>query len=216
MNPRAKAKARDLLVASPVACWFGLVAFASLREVILASDWATNGVERSVQLANGVFALVLIVLFVSRPAPIARSPGWKAITAGVAGGLAPMAIIFLPRGAPGHAVTLASNVVILVATLASVWIVLWLGRSFSILPQARKLVTGGPYRFVRHPLYLAEFVALFGLAWQFALPWSLLLWCAAAAAQFPRMHFEERILAETFPEYDAYAARTARLAPGIY
>ena len=93
---------------------------------------------------------------------------------------------------------------------------LWLGRSLSILPQARKLVTGGPYRFVRHPLYLAEFVALFGLAWQFALPWSLLLWCLAAAAQFPRMYFEEQVLSETFPEYRSYAAQTARLLPGVY
>lgn len=216
MSPNAKAKARDLLLASPVACWFGLVAFFSLREVFLASDWATSAVERSVQLANGVFAVILIVLFVSRPAPVARSPGWKAIAAGVAGGLAPMTIIFLPRGAPGHSVMLASNVVILAATIASVGIVLWLGRSFSILPQARKLVTSGPYRFVRHPLYLAEFVALFGLAWQFALPWSILLWCIAAAAQLPRIIFEEEILSSTFPEYATYARRTSRLLPGIY
>lgn len=216
MSPGAKAKAWDLLAAFPVACWFGLVAFASLREVALATDLATAPIERAVQFANGVFALILIGLFITRPAPIARPPGWQGIVAGVIGGLAPMTIIFLPRAAVGHGVTLASNGVILAATLASLWTVLWLGRSFSILPQARKLVTGGPYRFVRHPLYLAEFVALFGLAWQFALPWSLLLWCAAAAAQFPRMHFEERILTETFPDYGPYAARTARLLPGVY
>lgn len=168
------------------------------------------------QLANGIFALILIALFVARPAPIARPAGWRAVAAGVVGGLAPMSIIFLPRGATLPSVTLASNAIILLSTLVSIWIVLWLGRSFSILPQARALVTGDPYRFVRHPLYLAEFVALFGLAWQFALPWSLLLWAVAAAAQFPRMHFEERILTETFPNYAAYAARTPRLLPGVY
>jgi len=216
MSPGARAKAWDLLAAFPVACWFGLVAFASLREVVLATDWTTAPVERAVQLANGLFALILIGLFVFRPAPVARLPGWRAVAAGVAGGLAPMSIIFLPRGAPSHAVLLASNAVILIATLASIWIVIWLGRAFSILPQARRLVTGGPYRFVRHPLYFAEFVALLGLAWQFALPWSLLLWCAAAAAQFPRIYFEERILSATFPDYVSYAKRTARLLPGLY
>ena len=216
MSTRANAKAWDLLAAFPVSCWFSLVAFASLREVALATDWSTAPIQRSVQFANGLFALILIGLFITRPAPIARPPGWVAIAAGVIGGLAPMTIIFLPRAAMDQGVTLASNGIILVGTLASLWTVLWLGRSFSILPQARKLVTGGPYRFVRHPLYLAEFVALFGLAWQFALPWSLLLWCVAAAAQFPRMHFEERVLRETFPDYAPYAARTARLLPGVY
>ncbi len=213
MRSGAGAKAWDLLAAFPVACWFGLVAFASLREVLHADAWAEAPVERAVQLANGIFALILIALFVSRPAPVARPAGWRAAAAGLIGGVAPMAIIFLPRGAIPPSVAQASNALILLATLASIWIVLALGRSFSILPQARALVTGGPYRFVRHPLYLAEFVALFALAWQFALPWSLLLWVVAAAAQFPRMHFEEQILSEAFPDYRDYAARTPRLLP---
>lgn len=216
MSAAVKAKARDLLTASPVLCWFGLVAFASLREVILANDWQSAPIERLVQLSNGTFALILVGLFILRPAPLARSPGWRALAAGVVGGLAPMAIIFLPPAGLGRPAALVSNCIVLIGTLASVWIALWLGRSFSILPQARRLVTRGPYRYVRHPLYVAEFLALFGLVWQFALPWSLLLWCVAAAAQFPRMHFEERVLAETFPDYARYAARTARLLPGIY
>ena len=216
MSPVAKAKARDLLAALPVACWFSFVAFVSLRQAALASDWSTAPVERAVQLANGLFALVLVCFIVVRPAPTARPAKWRAIAAGVVGGLAPMTIVLLPASALSHSARLASNGLILVATVASLWIVLWLGRSFSILPQARRLVTGGPYRFVRHPLYLAEFVALFGLAWQFALPWSLLLWAAAAAAQFPRMHHEEKILAATFPTYAAYASRTPRLLPGVY
>lgn len=216
MTPAAKAKAWDLLAALPLLCWFALVAFACFRDVFIARDWASAAVERSVQLANGIFALTLVVLILTRPAAIARPPGWRSITAGIAGGLAPMTIVFLPRGASSPALALISNGVMLIGTLASVWIVVWLGRAFSILPQARRLVTGGPYALVRHPLYLAEFIVLFGLALQFALPWSLLLWVVALAAQFPRMHFEERILAETFPDYGAYAARTARLLPGIY
>lgn len=56
---------------------------------------------------------------------------------------------------------------------------------------------------------------LFGLALQFALPWSVLAWCVAAVAQIARMHFEEKFLASTFPEYATYALRTARLIPGV-
>ena len=127
-----------------------------------------------------------------------------------------MAMMLLPRAALRPEAALASNLVVLVATLGSIWAVVWLGRSFSILPQARALVTSGPYRFVRHPLYLTEFVAIFGLAWQFALPWSLLIWATAAAAQFPRMYYEEQVLSATLPDYADYAAKTARLVPGLY
>jgi len=44
-----------------------------------------------------------------------------------------------------------------------VYAVLHLGKSFSIMPQARRLVIGGPYRFVRHPLYFAEELAVIGV-----------------------------------------------------
>jgi protein-S-isoprenylcysteine O-methyltransferase Ste14 len=77
-------------------------------------------------------------------------------------------------------------------------------------------VTAGPYRVVRHPLYLAELVATCGIMLQFRQPWSALVTLAVVAAQFPRMHFEEEILGETFPAYRAYKAKTARLIPGVY
>ena len=49
-----------------------------------------------------------------------------------------------------------------------------LGRSISILP-ARRLVTSGPMPFVRHPLYLAEIVALAGVALEYWSVWALSL-----------------------------------------
>ena len=50
----------------------------------------------------------------------------------------------------------------LVAVLACLWLlasVLALGRCFGVLPEARGLVTRGPYRTVRHPVYLGEIAA---------------------------------------------------------
>jgi hypothetical protein len=83
-------------------------------------------------------------------------------------------------------------------------------------PQARKLVVGGPYRLVRHPLYVAEEIALIGFLMQYA-------WYAAVAFlilhmgfQIRRMMYEESLLRAVFPDYDAYARRTARLIPGIW
>jgi len=78
------------------------------------------------------------------------------------------------------------------------------------------LVVSGPYAFVRHPLYLGEFVILFGIALQHLMPWSLLLLGVQSVFQFERMKNEERVLARAFPNYAGYIARTARLLPGVY
>jgi protein-S-isoprenylcysteine O-methyltransferase Ste14 len=91
-----------------------------------------------------------------------------------------------------------------------------LGRAFSILPQARQFVSSGPYRFVRHPLYLAEQIATWGLMLQFEQPWAVLIALGSLALQFPRMRFEEEILQQVFPDYALYAARTRKIVPGIY
>ena len=92
----------------------------------------------------------------------------------------------------------------------------YLGRSFSILPEGRELVTGGPYRFIRHPLYLAEAFATIGAMIHFLSPAAVALVAAQFLLQFARMHYEEKVLRETFPDYVKYSRRTARLIPGIY
>jgi protein-S-isoprenylcysteine O-methyltransferase Ste14 len=96
------------------------------------------------------------------------------------------------------------------------FLVLWrLGKSFSIMPEARKLVTGGPYVWARHPLYAVEMITVSGTAVQFQAPWSWLVALAVVALLWIRSHYEEQVLAENFPEYDAYRARTKRFIPGV-
>ena len=88
-----------------------------------------------------------------------------------------------------------------------------LGRSFSVLPEARRLVTHGPYRYVRHPVYLGELTAFAGLVVASATPRNVLCAAVFALAQATRMRLEEKALASAFPEYADYAARTGRLLP---
>jgi protein-S-isoprenylcysteine O-methyltransferase Ste14 len=85
-----------------------------------------------------------------------------------------------------------------------------------MMAEARRLVTSGPYRLVRHPLYLAEELAVVGIFVQSLSLWTALILAVQIAFQLRRMHNEEAILAESFPEYAAYRQRTARLLPGIY
>jgi protein-S-isoprenylcysteine O-methyltransferase Ste14 len=134
----------------------------------------------------------------------------------VVGANATFAFLALPRVAlPLWAEALSVRLVLL-GTLGSICAAVNLGRAFSILPQARQFVTSGTYRLVRHPLYLAEQVATWGLMLQFVQPWSALIAIFSLAAQFPRMHYEETVLRRASPAYEYYALKTDRLIPGVY
>ena len=111
---------------------------------------------------------------------------------------------------------IAATLLTLIGSAASVFVLTQLGRSFSVMAEARRLVTSGVYRFVRHPLYLAEELAVIGIFMQFASVWTALLFAMQIAFQLRRMHNEEAVLSEIFPEYATYKANTARLIPGIY
>ncbi len=111
------------------------------------------------------------------------------------------------------------NALLFCAGLIGAWAVSTMHFRFSVLPEVRanqRLYTGGPYRFVRHPMYTAVLLAT--LAWVLNRPdvISFLAWFALGIDLRVKMGSEERWLAERFPEYAAYAARTRRLIPWIY
>jgi protein-S-isoprenylcysteine O-methyltransferase Ste14 len=104
----------------------------------------------------------------------------------------------------------------LIAVVACAWLlvsVLALGRCFGVLPEVRGLVTEGPYRFVRHPVYLGELGACAGLVVAAPSLWNLGVAAVFVGAQAVRMRLEELALAEEFPEYAGYAAETPRIVP---
>ena len=78
------------------------------------------------------------------------------------------------------------------------------------------MLTRGPYRRIRHPLYLAGLITSLGAMLHFEQPSAALVILANSALQLLRMYFEEMCLTRAFPEYADYAARTWRLIPGIY
>ena len=91
--------------------------------------------------------------------------------------------------------------------------VLTLGTCFGVLPEVRGLVTRGPYKLVRHPVYLGELGGCLGLVLGAPTAWNLSAAGVLLAAQLVRMRLEERALELEFSEYAAYAAHTPRLIP---
>ena len=107
----------------------------------------------------------------------------------------------------------------LVAVLLMIWARVTFGRrSFHLAanPTGGGLVTTGPYRFIRHPIYTA--VCLFTTAGAAAhLSWTTLLFCAVVwGGALARIFCEEHLLKFRYPEYRQYAARTSRMIPFVF
>ncbi len=101
----------------------------------------------------------------------------------------------------------------------AVWARLHIGRNWGT-PMAQKdepeLVTSGPYRLVRHPIYSGVLVAGAGTA--VALSWKWLIVVAVAGVYFAySATVEERYLTTKFPDaYPTYKRGTKMLLPFIF
>jgi protein-S-isoprenylcysteine O-methyltransferase Ste14 len=222
-------KLYDLFAAAPVIAWylFGLTQMLppiaqqiSLAKLFIQTDPSvlppTLLLGIVSKICTVVFLALVVVMFAVRRVPLHYSIGFYPRFVAGAGTFLGIGIVMLPPEELSSGLYMVSLLSIIGGTVFAVWATLTLARSISIMPQARKLVTSGPYAFVRHPLYLGEFVVLFGLALQHLMPWALLLLGVQSFFQFERLKNEERVLARAFPCYEDYVARTARLLPGVY
>lgn len=90
--------------------------------------------------------------------------------------------------------------------------------NFNIRPTPRHdgtLVTSGPYRWIRHPMYTAVLLAAAAAAVKSPGPVDAGLWFALLAVLLLKARIEERALARRFPAYTDYQARTTRFVPWL-
>lgn len=212
----------DLFLRLPALAFFGSVGFVqyhALVDIISRDQGLAPSVLASAIAARTMSFLVVVVftvLTLMRSKAVGRSKGLWPRAAALLGSSAGFAFTFTARAEPSLAWDVASALFAAAGALLTVAVVLRLGRSFSTMPEARRLVTEGAYRIVRHPLYAVEEIALIGVFLQFRSWPAALILLVHLAFQIERMRNEEKVLAASFPEYADYAKQTARLLPGVY
>jgi protein-S-isoprenylcysteine O-methyltransferase Ste14 len=166
------------------------------------------------QLLALAYFTMLVVLYSTRLPARGTDHRFAVVFVAFTGTFSAIGASFLPGGQRHDSLVLPADILATAGLVYAVWGLAYLRRSFSIIPEARRLVTGGPYALSRHPVYLGEIVTAIGVnlataGWASALAVIYFVIC-----ELLRMRWEEGVLARAFPdEYPAYAERVPRYAP---
>lgn len=111
------------------------------------------------------------------------------------------------------------NLFLAAGLVLGLWAILAMHFRFNIIPDVRvgqTLITAGPYRFVRHPMYTAVLLVTLSFVLERPDIVSFLAWCVLLVDLLVKLRYEERLLAAQFSDYADYMTRTKRLLPGLY
>jgi protein-S-isoprenylcysteine O-methyltransferase Ste14 len=125
-------------------------------------------------------------------------------------------LLVIPGGTTLPLAAKLAPFVLLWGMLLQVHAKITLGRSFGCVPAHRGLKLGGPYRFVRHPMYAGYLLSHAAFLAMNPTVWNLSIYLIAYALQVPRLLAEERMLSHD-PAYREYAATVRyRLVPRLF
>jgi protein-S-isoprenylcysteine O-methyltransferase Ste14 len=161
--------------------------------------------------------IMVLGIALTRPAPKAQDRSLVSSAAVVVAYSYSYGQVIYLNWVPGNpAWPAAGLVMVTLAAGLSLASLLTLGRLFGIRPALRGLATGGPYRIVRHPMYLSYMVGDIGYNLQEWNSGTVLLMLAGWTSLLYRIHAEERILSQ-HPEWPNYVALVRyRLIPGLW
>ena len=213
----------DVLMRLPLLMWsifLALVTIVGLQQYVRQSGRELPDVVYILNIVMRLSVIAYLVVIAAtllvRVRPAAKARGIEPRISALIGTFLLTVIVLFPRRELSPGAEIVSTLLTLGGSIFAVVVLTQLRESFSIMAEARQLVTTGVYRVVRHPLYLAEEIAAIGVVMQFFSLWTALILAVQICFQLRRMRNEEAILAEIFPEYLAYRQRTARILPGIY
>lgn len=173
-------------------------------------------------IATSAFTLLPAILFLLHPAPHAKDPRRHIrLAALTATFLLPALATLTPAGSHlAHTPPAAAWSALTIATIATTYgtySLLHLNTNFSLSPETRHITTTGPYRHIRHPLYLAEIITAAAIAIGSLEPTLIVGAATLTALQIVRINAEEHLLSNTDAAYpQLQAAVPHRLIPHIW
>src|SRR5260370_22612495 len=199
-------------------CWFFparqlLCMGGGLRSVHRLSD-SLFAVQPLLAVA---FSRCRVALYTTRLPKSGMDHRWAVVVIAFIGTFAALSTPFLPGGGRREGLVLFADIGATAGLAYTVWALAYLRRSFSIVPEARRLGMGGPYSLSRHPVYLGEIVTVVGVNLATAGWLGALAVACVIACQLLRIRWEEGVLQRAFPDdYPGYALRVPRYLPNPF
>ena len=175
---------------------------------MLASSWA---IKISLSLYFLQSATIGVLFLIRQPSKQSYTFHWLPTIAAWATVFSPL--LLNVKNFNAHPFGTLFNII---GSLFTLWGAIALNKAFSVIPADRGVKTGGPYRFVRHPIYASYWIAGAGVIINSPSTRNLIIIAFSCLLQLPRIYFEEKLL-DSNAEYREYKKRVRwKLIPYVF
>ena len=191
--------------------WSAPIGLFGLLGAIRVQAFVNSGSLVALLNAGGLGVLTTMFIL-RRPSAKDVDRSFASLITALIGNFLPFCFILSDRtDFAGYAPAAIQVVTLLLAT----WTVLALSTSMGVAPANRGIRTGGPYRFIRHPLYTMVILSQAALLMEYPSAFNFAVLGVAIVFKARMMVNEERVLRRD-PEYQAYCEKVRhRVIPGI-